>query len=246
MTDRTAGTEPDQPYASSAAQPALGPFESDGPEDRGTIYSLGIFLLLLAFFILLGAIARLDDVKSRGVMSSVAATFRSNVDPQAFSELFVSQLGNIVEPAVLLEGIEGLWLTAVPVTRVEVLQPGRTMELSVPLRELFVGRTAALRADRMELFKHTIAALSVPIPDQVLQLSAFSGPERRPRAGEGALAFERAVAVATALEALGTPPEALSAGLDPASAGRFRLRFAFRDRTAAAVTFGAPALGTLQ
>jgi len=241
MTDRAAGSEPDQPFTGLGRPPAAEFAASDAPEDRGTIYFLGIFLLLLAFFILLGAIARLDAEKSRGVMSSVAATFRSDIDPRQYSELFVSQLGQIPEPAVLLEGLEGLWPTAVPVTRVEVLQPGRTMELSVPLRSLFVGRTAALRSDRLDLLKHTVAALSVSFPDQALQLSLMSGPEAKPRSGEAALAFERAVAAAVALEELGAPPAAFSAGLDPSSAGRFRLRFAFRGRDGAAVTFPAAA-----
>ena len=120
MTDRAAGTEPDQPFAGLAMPPADDLAASDRPEDRGAIYFLGIFLLLLAFFILLGTIARLDAVKSRSVMSSVAATFRTDIDPREFSELFVSQLGQIPEPAVLLEGLEGLWLTAIPLTRVEV------------------------------------------------------------------------------------------------------------------------------
>jgi len=246
MTDRAAGPEGDQPIAGLAPPLATEFAAPDDTQDRGTIYFLGIFLLLLAFFILLGAIARLDAVKSRGVMSSVAATFRSDIDPSRYSELFVSQLGQIPEPAVLLEGLEGLWLTAVPVTRVEVLQPGRIMELSVPLRALFVGRTAALRSDRQDLLQHTVAALSVPFPDQVLQLSLLSGPEAKPRSSEGALAFERAVAAAVELEGLGAPSAALAAGLDPASAGRFRLRFVFRARDGAAVTFPDQAPGAGQ
>ncbi len=237
MTDRAAGTEPDQPLAGLVPPPATEVPAPEGAQDRGTIYFLGIFLLLLAFFILLGTIARLDAVKSRGVMSSVAATFRSDLDPSEYNELFVSQLGQIPEPAVLLEGLEGLWLTAVPVTRVEVLQPGRTLELSLPLRALFVGRTAALRSDRLDLLRHTVAALSVPFPDRVLQLSLMSGPEAKPRTGDGALAFERAVAAALAVEELRAPPAVLSAGLDPSSAGRFRLRFTFRAHDGAAVTF---------
>ena len=140
MNDRAARTGLEQPDATAMPSSAADPFAAETPEDRGIIYFLAIFLLLLAFFILLGAVARLDEVKTRGVMSSVAATFRTDVDAEEFAELFVSQLGRIPEPAVLLQGLEGLWLTAVPVARVEVLQPGRTMELSLPLREMFVGR----------------------------------------------------------------------------------------------------------
>ncbi len=240
MTERAAENEPDKPALTAAVPALVDPIPAEAPEDRGTIYFLGIFLLLLAFFILLGAIARQDAIKTRGVMSSVAATFRTQTEPKDVSELFVSQLGRIPEPAVLLEGLEGLWVTAVPVTRVEVLQPGRTMELSLPLREVFVARTALMRSDREELLKHTVAALSVPYPDQVLQFWVIAGPEAKPRPGEAALAFERAVAFAGVLNELGAPPAPTAVGVEPADKGRVRLRFAFRDRTAAAVTFAGP------
>lgn len=243
MRDRSSETDlvlPDLPAARATAD---SPFAPDRAQDGGAIYFLGVFLLLLAFFILMNAISQPDDVKSRGVISSVAATFRSDVEPGVSSELFVSRLGGIPEPAVLLEGLEALWLTAVPAARVEVLQPGRLMEISLPLRELFLARTADLRSDRSDLLRHSVDALSMTGPELILQLSAFSGPEGRPRAGEEGLGFDRAIGLAAALQALEPPQDAVAVGLDPEAAGRVRFRFAFRDRARAAVTLTAPGAG---
>src|SRR3546814_1865237 len=87
---------------------------------------LSVFLLLLAFFILLNAISTFEETKSRAVMDSMSSTFRSAADARGSAEIYVSNLGTRPNPEEVLEAMGRLWRTAIPVAHVEVVTPGRT------------------------------------------------------------------------------------------------------------------------
>ena len=90
---------------------------------------LSLFLLLLAFFILLNSISTREEVKSRAVLSSLSSTFRITVERGTTGEIFVSTLGANPEPEDLIEEMTRVGVTAIPVTRVEVLTPGLPEEI---------------------------------------------------------------------------------------------------------------------
>src|SRR3546814_20817300 len=75
---------------------------------------LSVFLLLLAFLILLNAISTFEETKSRAVMDSMSSTFRSAADARGSAEIYVSNLGTRPNPAEGLEAMGRLWLTATP------------------------------------------------------------------------------------------------------------------------------------
>ncbi len=138
--------------------------------DTGPLMFLSLFLLLLAFFILLTAISTLEETKSRDVLSSLAATFKSDIIPDNTAEILVSTLGPVPEPEDVIEDLERLWLTAVPITRVDALTRGRTLQLSLPQTEVFVGGQPALRGDRQALLKATAFALAARLEGFSVQL----------------------------------------------------------------------------
>ena len=183
--------------------------------DTGPLMFLSLFLLLLAFFILLTAISTLEETKSRDVLSSLAATFKNDVIPENTAEIVVSTLGPVPEPEDVIEDVERLWLTAVPIARVEELTRGRTLQLSLPATEVFVGGAAAVRSDRKDLFRATAFALSARLEGFSVQLS-FTLPIERltelalPEPGSGSDGL--AVAGEPAGEA-----DTAAAPLDPAS-----------------------------
>ena len=133
--------------------------KTEANPDSGNIIFLSLFLLLLAFFILLNALATIEETKSREVLTSVAATFRSVVDSETQAQILISDLGLTPETHEVLEALEQLWITSVPVTRVERLTRGQVLQLTVPANELFLGGQTALRADREQLFDRTSLVL---------------------------------------------------------------------------------------
>jgi len=128
--------------------------------DTGVMLFLSLFLLLLAFFILLNALSTFEEVRSRAVLSSVASTFKTDVLPDKTAEILISTLGPVPQPEDVTEELERLWVTAVPITKVETLNPGRTLQMVLKKTDIFVGGEAAVRADRQDLMQATAYALS--------------------------------------------------------------------------------------
>lgn len=139
---------------------------------------LSLFLLLLAFFILLNALSTFEEVRSRAVLSSVASTFQTEVLPDTTAEILISTLGPVPQPEEVTDELERLWVTAVPVTKVETLKPGRTLQMSLKKTDIFVGGEAAVRADRDDLMRATAYALSARLPGFNVQARITLGIDR--------------------------------------------------------------------
>ena len=138
--------------------------------DTGPLMFLSLFLLLLAFFILLTAISTLEETKSRRVLSSVAATFKTQIIPDNTAQILISTIGPVPEPEEIIDDVERLWITAIPIARVEALSRGRTLQLSIPATEIFVGGEATLRKDRKDLLRATGHALAARLEGFTAQL----------------------------------------------------------------------------
>src|SRR3546814_12776738 len=101
-------------------------------KDSGSYLFLSVFLLLLAFFILLNAISTFEETKSRAVMDSMSSTFRSAADARGSAESYVSNLGTRPTPAEVLEAMGRIWRAAIPIHRVEVVSLCGTREMRRP------------------------------------------------------------------------------------------------------------------
>jgi len=160
-----------------------GPF-TDGTEtrparrDMGPYLFLSLFLLLLAFFILLNALATIETRKAQAVMRSVAETFQSKIEPQYRNEVIVPTLGTNPEPEQVTEELERIWLTAFPLAQVDQVQPGRTLQISLPLSDMFAPQSAALSIDRGALMTATSDILARRPEGFVTQMQALLGVPR--------------------------------------------------------------------
>lgn len=142
-------------------------------KETGPVLFLSLFLLLLAFFILLNSISTLRETKSRDVLTSVAATFQSDTEPTRKAEILVSTLGPVPEPAEVVAELERLWLTDVPFAKVEKVTTGRHIMVELPTIQLFVGAEASVRGDRRGLIQATAHALSARIPGQTVAMQGI-------------------------------------------------------------------------
>ena len=170
--------------------------------DAGTITFLSLFLLLLAFFILLNALSTIDETKTRKVLTSVAATFRSVVDTDTQAQILVSDLGPKLEAHEVLDALEQLWVTSVPITRVERLTGGQVMQLTIPVDELFLGGQPVLRADRDPLIDSTALVLARKSGTTLTEAQIVFGVKARPEmlsSTDSQLAAKRVGKVAAAV-----------------------------------------------
>lgn len=201
---------------------------------------LSLFLILLAFFILLNALATIEETKARKVLTSVAATFRSVVDFETRAQLLISDLGPTPEAQEVMEALEQLWVTAVPIAKVEKLTNGQVMQMTIPVNELFLGRKAVLRADREALFDQTGLLLALTAKGGITEAEVVFGTRRADGTladSEGRLAAERAGRIAAALVGHGAPPDRLAIGLWEDDPAMLRVRFEIREEARSQVTF---------
>ena len=212
----------------------------DKSKETGQYLLLSLFLLLLSFFALLNALATVEEAKARGVLTSLAATFRSVVEPQASAEIHNSSLGAAPSPEGLLKELERLWVNQVVVAKAKVLSPGQEMQLVLPANELFLGGESVVRSDRKNLIRNVARTLSVKATGFTIHAQIILGSEA---ISEGQLqqkeplAMARAAAFAVALVKFGAPEKGISIGIRHGDRSKIRMRFVIRERVFPKVDF---------
>lgn len=194
---------------------------------------LGLFLLVLAFFILLVSISTVEQVKSERVMSSLTSTFRTVVTPSLDPEQFQSLDGDVLASAKLQDDITEVFATTLKVARVEIMQPGRLMRVHLPMRAVFEDDAGGIRESMLPLFDRIVASLSARPPglrfdlEAVVTVAAVDEKKTEMPTNQ-TLAMARAGQFARTMLARGMPPDALSVGLYPSDQANMTLWFYVR------------------
>lgn len=240
-------------------------------KDMGPIMFLSLFLLLLAFFILLNTLSTFEEAKARKVIKSVTSTFKTELINETKAQIMISTVGPLPEANKIIENVEKLWVTAVPLVNVASLKDGSVMEMSVPIREIFVAGEIALRADRIDLINETAAVLEKPFDGNILELQLMIGvdslerlkttlpkvvgtelddtvnPEEinleQPDEDNRSLAFARTAIAARSLVEAGAPKSQVSVGLMHSDPDVVRMRFFVHPEGSAFNTFVNEAVG---
>ncbi len=211
---------------------------TDADSGTGMVLHLALFILLLAFFILLNALSSLKDDKVGVVLESVDKAF-SRTAEMGGTAGDIDRPGLIAEAATAIRRIGDQVLAEIPLAKLETRETpdGDRFVLTVPETELFQGRD--LRGDRTGLL-HRVADVLAPrqVGIQVrleALMSAGTG-------GDPAEAVARAGALARGLVHTGAPAGALTIGLEPGgTAGTVRLLFGIHDPETGAVRLSAEA-----
>ena len=121
---------------------------------------LGLYLLVLAFFILLVSISTLEDIKANAVMDSLTSTFTTILPPSTDLTAFTANEGEIIAGEMFQDQITHVFSTAIQVAKVEIVQPGRLMRVVLPSDSLFLSGETAIRPAQYPFLDRIIAALS--------------------------------------------------------------------------------------
>jgi hypothetical protein len=188
---------------------------------------LSLALLLLAFFALLNAISTIEDGRSRRVVDSVVATFS---DPFVFraSDEATEPVPEIVFAERYFSDIARLFRRAVELIRVEVIDPGRVMQVNIAARRLFVADTSRIAARGKVLLSRVAAALTEAPPGVRLDLEVLLEGAADATATVDDRAIARAGAIARMLTAEGVSPDNVSIGLLARRGGKVRMVFHVR------------------
>ncbi len=209
-------------------------------DHRIFVVFLSLYLLLLAFFILLQSISTFEEDKSGAALRSVTATFATNEVNRAESEFLPATDGTRLAPPELLERTAELVKTAFPVAMVEEVTPNRVIEISLPTESLFVEGEARLRPEATAILKGIADLLGRHPPGLRYETEILVGSpwttERDLESGE-TLEIARAGAFARELGTDGLPGSRMAVGLDQGEPERVRLLFYVRSEDDPKVDF---------
>jgi len=193
---------------------------------------LSLFLLVLAFFILLVAISTVEDVKSSAVMDSLTSTFAKSQLNVSDPTEYTSKDGDILPGYQFQDQVTNLFSTVLQVAKIEIVRPGRFMRISIPAESMFADGETELRPVVIPLFDRVVAALSGRPPGLHFDMEFVLGVNYTPQ-GElptgQTLALSRAQGVALELGHRGVPPDSVAIGLREGNIDTVTINFYVRD-----------------
>ncbi len=201
---------------------------------------IGLFTLLLAFFIVLVNISTMAEQRARAVLFGVSSAFSStDYGPGRFPA--ASMAGDL--PGSIPE-IGRLVAAAIPVARAEASANGRRLRVEVPLSALFSGDTdaddtgkgaaPALTASAGALAVEMARTLTARPPGQRFDVEVLASRAEDKRLAE---ATAQAATMAEALVARGAPRDSVAIGLGQGAPGMLVLVFYVRSHDEGRVDF---------
>jgi len=207
------------------------PLPDDGPNTIALF--LGLYLVVLAFFILLVTISTVEETKSQKVMDSLSSAFTSIVPPSADLQTFRSKDGDVLAGQEFQQQITGIFSTELGIDKVETVQPGRQMRLLLKSDSMFFQNEARIRPAMYPLLDRTVAALSNRPAGLRYDLEFVIGVQT---AEDGKtmpivenLEILRAGAFAEEMNSRGIPPDSVAVGMRPGHVGEIVIWFYTRD-----------------
>lgn len=189
-----------------------------GHGDNTVALFLGLYLLVLAFFIMLVSISSPEKVKSNAVMDSLTSTFTSLIPPSSSLTAFQSKEGDVLAGQQFQEEVTGVFATTIQIAKVEIVQPGRLMRVKMPVDALFHDGKADLREAHFAFADRIVASLSARPPGVRFDMEFLIGTpdgDSGPFSTGGTLAMRRAGSFAAGMESRGAPPDSMSVGFLP-------------------------------
>ena len=211
--------------------------------DPTLIQVLSLYLLLLAFFVILFNISKVEQFKTTVVADSLNSTFASRGQTTENPAPLASALGRIITDPAFQQRIGQLITTEIPISEVREIKPGSILEARVPIDALFEGDDVA--PDRLQLTKRLAGALGSAPPgvryDVDIMVGIAADTEADVDGSHRALSLARAGHLAARLVEAGAPSGHVAAGLERGDPNWARLLFYVRGGRIAATAGGVPA-----
>jgi hypothetical protein len=208
---------------------------------------LSLYLLLLAFFVILFNISKAEQFKTTVVTDSLNSTFASHGRATENPVPLASALGSLIADPAFQQRIGELITAEIPISEVREIKPGTILEARVPIDALFAGDDVA--PDRLQFAESLAGALGGAPPgmhyDVEFMVGIAAGTESDADAGHRTLSMVRAGHLAARLVAAGAPPGQVAAGLERGDPKWARLLFYVRGRRISAAAEAEPAVGVV-
>jgi hypothetical protein len=205
----------------------IGPDHAPVRGDRNAGLLLSLYLLLLAFFIVLYSISHREKVRSVAAIDSLTATFQV----EGSTVLDVHQRSSVTVPFDSLENIKRelrrVFDHEVPIANVHTFYRGEVMHVTVPTAALFLPGSGELRLEPPTFVDGLASALQRRNGGIPLEVRFVVGSGRAfPLEGSGpSLSTRRAAALARAARTQGLSGISIAAGITAGYGGIVQVLF---------------------
>lgn len=192
--------------------------EKPSPENTVTLF-VSLYVVLLAFFILLASNAQFDADRTRDVLKSVNATFSSS---SSSDSLAPPSIGGGRGIAQFFGEMQQSVQSVVPLEEMQVLTDGRQMIVTLPDTALFNRDDPHLRHDRRQFYDRLTDTLLAWREDMRIRLTMQQGVAAT---APSTLEITRAGNFARFMENRGVEPRNLGIAIEQGNPGTITLTF---------------------
>jgi hypothetical protein len=188
---------------------------------------LSLKILLLAFFILLNALASFEVERRDAVVDSVRDAFQGLLPAERSLGPEQAGLGILQGAENVIDSLNQLFADNLPLVERPDSAGAWTLKVDLPVDDLFVDRGSDITPDGAETLRLIAGVLSDPRSTRPgYRVDVLYGLDGRSSGLAGnRQALARAGALVRALQDQGLDPARLSAGLMPALPGKVRIHF---------------------
>lgn len=206
-----------------------GPKPHDNNQKTATLF-VSLYVVILAFFILLAAHAQFDVEKSRNVLDSVNKAFAKEI--KVDTNWVMESMGTEVSATNIFNDIEGVITSVVPLEEINVITDGRRMLIRMSADSLFEAGSANLRPERSALYRRLSNTLTEWHKDgATMKLTFTQGVKKQAKPNPTAYDLEvsRGGNLARLLENRGVSPQNLTIGMTEDKAGELQFEFTLQS-----------------
>lgn len=206
--------------------------QRDLPRNPLLMLVLSLYLLLLAFFVVLNSISNVEVSRLQAVSGSLSETFANEGKPADRSARLVSSEGNLLADAGFMSRIGHLVRTELAFAKVEEVTPGRLMSVTMSADSLFIPGREAINPLHRATIDRVAKALVNPPPGVRYDVDILMGDSAADN-----LVIGRSAYLASTFVAAGSPARSIAAGIEQEAPGNLTLLFHVRPRGEARFVF---------
>ena len=193
---------------------------------------LSLYLLLLAFFVVLNSISNIEVSRLQAVSGSLNETFANEGRPADKSAQLVSSQGNLLTDTGFISRVGNLVRTELAFAKVEEISPGRLMAVTMSADSLFLPGREAINPVHRATIDRVAKALISPPPGVRYDVDILMGDSPTDD-----LVIGRSAYLAGVFVAAGSPARSIAAGIEQEAPGNLTLLFHVRPRDEARFVF---------
>ncbi len=206
--------------------------QREAPRNPLLMLVLSLYLLMLAFFVVLNSISNVEVTRLQAVSGSLNETFAAEGKPHDKTITLVSSQGNVLADAAFLSRVGNLIRTELAFANVEDVLPGRLMAVTMSADSLFIPGREAINPLLRPIIDRVAKALINPLPGVRYDVEILVG-----NSVTDDLVLGRSALLASVFAAAGSPARSIAAGIEQDSPGQLRLLFHVRPRNEARFMF---------